>query len=143
AAHDALREALDDRGLADARLSDEHRVVLGAAREHLDDSPDLLVAADHRVDLVLAREVGEVTAVLLERLVLPLRVRVGYPLAAARSRARWRAAPAGRPAPSARSARSRRPGRPAPRRGARRRSANGPPRGRAAAPRRAPPAISR
>ena len=32
---DALREPLDDRGLADARLADQHRVVLGAAREHL------------------------------------------------------------------------------------------------------------
>ena len=31
AAHDALGEALDDRGLADARLADQDRVVLGAA----------------------------------------------------------------------------------------------------------------
>jgi hypothetical protein len=30
--------ALDDGGLADARLADEHRVVLGAAREHLHDA---------------------------------------------------------------------------------------------------------
>src|SRR5438270_73082 len=32
---DALGEALDHRGLADARLADEHGVVLGAAREDL------------------------------------------------------------------------------------------------------------
>ena len=32
AAHDALGEALGDGGLAHARLADEHRVVLGAAR---------------------------------------------------------------------------------------------------------------
>ena len=32
---DALRDALDDRGLADARLADQHRVVLGPARQHL------------------------------------------------------------------------------------------------------------
>ena len=32
AVDDALGEALDDRGLAHARLADEHRVVLGAAR---------------------------------------------------------------------------------------------------------------
>jgi hypothetical protein len=31
ATHDALREALDDRGLPDARLADEDRVVLRAA----------------------------------------------------------------------------------------------------------------
>ena len=48
---DPLREALDDRRLADAGLADQHRVVLGPAREHLDHAPDLLVAADHRVEL--------------------------------------------------------------------------------------------
>jgi uncharacterized protein YjiS (DUF1127 family) len=47
--------ALDDRGLADAGLADQHRVVLGAAREHLDDAADLLVAADDRIELALAR----------------------------------------------------------------------------------------
>ena len=51
AADDALGEALGDGGLAHARLADEHRVVLGAAAEHLDDAPDLLVAADDRVEL--------------------------------------------------------------------------------------------
>ena len=50
---DAPREALDDRGLPDAGLTDEHRVVLGAARQHLDDPPDLFVATDDRVDLAL------------------------------------------------------------------------------------------
>ena len=48
---DAAGEALDDGGLADARLADEHRVVLGAARQHLDDPADLLVAADDGVEL--------------------------------------------------------------------------------------------
>src|SRR5213082_2195837 len=39
AVDNALREPLDDRGLADPRLADQHRVVLGAAREHLDRAP--------------------------------------------------------------------------------------------------------
>ena len=69
AAHDALRQALDDGGLADARLADQHRVVLGAPREHLDDAADLLVAADHRVELALRGELGQVAAVPLQRLV--------------------------------------------------------------------------
>ena len=55
AAHDALRDALDDGRLADARLADEHGIVLRAAREHLHDAADLLVAADDRIDLALAR----------------------------------------------------------------------------------------
>ena len=71
---DAAREALRDRGLADARLTDEHGVVLRAARQHLDDAPDLLVASDDGVELALARLLGEVAAVLLERLVLLLGV---------------------------------------------------------------------
>ena len=54
AARDPLRQRLDDRCLADARLTDEHGVVLGAAREDLDDALDLLFAADHRVELVRA-----------------------------------------------------------------------------------------
>ena len=41
AVDDALGEALDDGRLADAGLAEEHRVVLGAAREDLDDALDL------------------------------------------------------------------------------------------------------
>ena len=51
AADDAAGQAFDDRGLADAGLADEHRIVLRAARQHLDDAADLLVAADHRIEL--------------------------------------------------------------------------------------------
>ena len=51
AAHDAAGEPFDDGGLADAGLADEHRIVLRAAREHLDDAADFLVAADHRIEL--------------------------------------------------------------------------------------------
>src|ERR1051325_9221216 len=83
AAHDPLGEALGDRGLAHARLADQHRVVLGAPREHLDDAPDLVVAADHRVELAGAPRRGEVTTVLAKRLVLVLRAVVGHALAAA------------------------------------------------------------
>ena len=63
AAHDAAGQPFDDRGLADAGLADQHRIVLGAARQHLDDAADLLVAADHRIELALARQLGEVAAV--------------------------------------------------------------------------------
>ena len=66
---DAMRQALDDGGLADARLADQHRIVLGAARQHLDGAPDLLVAADHRIELALGRGLGEVAGVALQRVV--------------------------------------------------------------------------
>ena len=63
---DVLGEALDDCGLADTGLADEHRVVLRAAREHLHDPLDLLLAADHRVELALAGRCGEVASELIE-----------------------------------------------------------------------------
>ena len=65
---DALGEALDDGRLADARLADEHRVVLGAPREDLHDALDLGGAADARVELALFGELGEVAAELVEHL---------------------------------------------------------------------------
>ena len=62
AGDDPLGEALDDGRLARARLADQDRVVLGAPREHLDDAADLLVAADHRVELAALGGLGEVAA---------------------------------------------------------------------------------
>ena len=53
AVDDALREPFDDRGLADARLADQHRIVLGAPLQDLDRAADLVVAADHRIELAL------------------------------------------------------------------------------------------
>ena len=42
AVDDHLRQALDDRGLADAGLAEQHGVVLRAAAEDLDDALDLV-----------------------------------------------------------------------------------------------------
>ena len=83
AADDPLGEALDDRGLADARLADQDRVVLRPPAQDLDDPADLLVAADDRVELAGPGLGGQVAAVLLERGVGALRVRRGDALAAA------------------------------------------------------------
>ncbi len=65
---DAGGEALDDRGLADARLAEQDRVVLLPAREDLHDPLDLGLAADHRVELAVGGELGEVAAELVEQL---------------------------------------------------------------------------
>ena len=82
AADDPLGEALGDGGLADARLADEHGVVLGAPAEDLDDAPDLLVTADDRIELARAGLGREVAAVLLEGGIGALGVLGGDPLAA-------------------------------------------------------------
>ena len=63
---DGLGQALDDGGLADAGLADQHRVVLRAPRQHLHDPLGLAGAADDRVELLLAGELGEVAAELVE-----------------------------------------------------------------------------
>ena len=72
-----------DRGLADAGLADQHRIVLGPAGEHLDGAADFLVAADDRVELALARRLGEVARIFLQRVVAVLgALRVGGAAAA-------------------------------------------------------------
>ena len=80
---DAPGEAFDDGGLTDARLADEDRVVLRAAREHLDGATDLLVTTDDRIDLAVVGAGRQVLAVLLERLELLLGVLRRDPVAAA------------------------------------------------------------
>ena len=66
---DPQREAFDDRRLADAGLADQDRIVLGAARKHLNGAADFLIAADHRVELAFARRLREVAGVFLQRVI--------------------------------------------------------------------------
>ena len=67
AVDDLLRQPFDDGRLADARLADEHGVVLRAAAQHLLHALELVLAADERVELVLHRRLGEVAAELGEQ----------------------------------------------------------------------------
>ena len=69
---DALRQSFHDGGLADARLADQHRVVLGPALQDLDRTADFVVTADHRIELAHAGPLGEIEGVFLQRLALPL-----------------------------------------------------------------------
>ncbi len=72
AVDDAQRKALDDRSLADAGLADQHRIVLRAPRQHLHGAADLLVAADHRIELAGLGGLGQVAGVFLQRVILIL-----------------------------------------------------------------------
>ncbi len=80
APHDALRQAFDNGRLADAGLADQHGIVLRASGEHLDDAANLVVATDDRVELALARHLGEIAPVPLECLVLALGIGIGHAL---------------------------------------------------------------
>src|SRR5204862_3887495 len=57
-----------DGRLADARLTDQHRVVLGAPREDLHDPLDLGLTTDDGIELALRGELGQVAAELVEQL---------------------------------------------------------------------------
>ena len=63
---DAQRQAFGNRRLADARFADQHRIVLGAAREDLDGAADLVVTADDRVELAFAGFRRQVTGIFLQ-----------------------------------------------------------------------------
>ena len=80
---DPLGQALNDGGLAHPGLADQDRVVLGAAREHLHDPPNLFVPADDGVELAQPGQIGEVAAEFLQGLVFFFRVGVGDALGAA------------------------------------------------------------
>ena len=62
AVDDHLGQALDDRRLADPRLAEQDRVVLGAPRQHLDHALDFILAADDRIKLALPSQVGQVAS---------------------------------------------------------------------------------
>src|SRR5581483_6920357 len=74
-------QALHDGGLADSRLADEHRIVLGAPLQHLDGAADLIVAADDRIELARGGARRQVDRVLLQSLAAFLRIGVGDLLA--------------------------------------------------------------
>ena len=64
---DLARQALRDRRLADAGITDEQRIVLLTAAEHLHGAHDFLLAADQRIDLAVAGLLVEVDAIGIER----------------------------------------------------------------------------
>ena len=68
ALHDAHGEAFHHGGLADTRLTGEDGVVLPAPGENVDHLADFEIAAQHRIDLAVARVLGEVDGVLIEML---------------------------------------------------------------------------
>ncbi len=65
-ADDALGKALHDRCFADAGLADDDGIVLGPAGEYLEHPVDLVLPADHGVELAALGKLGEVPAELVE-----------------------------------------------------------------------------
>ena len=70
------RQPLCNGCFPDAGLTDEHRIVLCAPREHLEHAPDLVVPAYDRIKLAALGKFCEVAAVFFERLVFFFRILV-------------------------------------------------------------------
>ena len=83
AAHDPLGQALGDGGLANTRLTDQAGVVLGLTGQDTDDVADLLITADHGVQLLLPGQIDQILAIFLQGVVGILGVVVGHALVAA------------------------------------------------------------
>ena len=82
ARRDALGEAFDDGGFADARFAGQDRIVLPPAHQNVDDLADFVVAAKDRVHLAGLGFGGEILAEPVER---------GRALGAGRGRRAFRA----------------------------------------------------
>jgi hypothetical protein len=65
---DTRRHALDDGGLAHARIADEQGVVLAPPSQHVQRPLDLLVTTDQRIDLALAGTLVQVDGVDRQRI---------------------------------------------------------------------------
>ena len=91
---EALRQAFGERGLADARVTDEHRVVLSPPAQDLHRPLQFDRAADQRVELALARAFREVERVGGQRIGLRAAVVAVAALLVRLARARRRAASA-------------------------------------------------
>jgi len=83
AAHDPLGEPFDDRRLADAGFTDQHRIVFRSPRQHLHHAPDLVIAADDGIEFAPLGRLRQIAAVALERLIGAFRILARHALIAA------------------------------------------------------------
>ena len=82
AVQNALGETLDDGRLPHTGFADQHRVVLGPPLQNLDGPANLVVPADHGIELAGLRAGGEIHGVPVERFAVFLGIRIADRLAA-------------------------------------------------------------
>src|SRR5690606_15086862 len=78
AIYDLAGQSLGDRGLADARVTHEQRIVLLPPAQNLDRAADFLLATDQRIDASLFRLAVEIDAVGIQRVVAALHVCLAF-----------------------------------------------------------------
>src|SRR5215472_2815572 len=62
ASRDFLSQPFDDGGLSNPCLTEQHRVVFCPSAEDLNHAFDLVLATDHRIQLALLRQLGQIAA---------------------------------------------------------------------------------
>ena len=77
-AHNTQCQAFRNSGFADAGFADQHRIVLRLAGQNTDDVSNLVVAADHRVELMVLCKFNQILAVFGERVIGFLRRVAGH-----------------------------------------------------------------
>ena len=75
---DPDRQPLGDGSLADTRIADQHRVVLGPPAQHLHGAPDFVIAADDWIDLALTGLLRHIPRIPRQRLVAGLGAPAAY-----------------------------------------------------------------
>ncbi len=85
AGNDPLRQAFHDRGLSDAGLADQHRVVFRTPRQYLHHAANLFVAPDYGIELLSARQFRQVARIFFQRCVGSLRILRSHALRSAHS----------------------------------------------------------
>ncbi len=67
-------QAFDNGGFAHPRFAYQHRIVLGTTLQNLYCPANFIIAPDHRVELALARALGQIETVLVQGLALPVSI---------------------------------------------------------------------
>jgi hypothetical protein len=62
ASRDFLSQPFDDGGLSNPCFTEQYRVVFGAPAEDLNHAFELVLATDHRIQLALLRQFGQIVA---------------------------------------------------------------------------------
>ena len=81
-ADDALRQPFHNSGLANTRLTDQHRIIFCAAREHLHDSANFIIPTNDRIELAQTCRLRQVPAIAFQGLIGSLRILISHTLVA-------------------------------------------------------------
>ena len=78
--HNSLGNPFSDRSLADARITDQHRIVFCPAGEDLKHAADFIFTADNRIKFTFSRKFVKIAAEFFQRLILVFGVLIRYTL---------------------------------------------------------------